>query len=140
MKAIKNLSVKWKISTIIILAVIMSAIVTVALFEEVKSVRDESASIFYEQLYGGGAALINADRDLYQAYVAEILHAYGKDTDLERDVKEYIADFEENAQQILDYYFHALLNLRQTKASFISDVMYRDEWDQLYFKNAAVAY
>ncbi len=102
MKAIKNLSVKWKISTIIILAVVMSAIVTVALFEEVKSVRDKSASIFYDQLYAGGAALINADRDLYQAYVAEILHAYGKDTDLERDVKEYIADFEENAQQTYD--------------------------------------
>ena len=53
--------------------------------------------------------------------------------------KMVIRHFETNPQQILDYYFHLLLNQHRKDASFISDILYRDEWDRLYFKNAAVS-
>ena len=50
-----------------------------------------------------------------------------------------IRHFEEKPQEILDYYFNELLNMRNRDASFISSIQYRDEWDKLSFKAAAVS-
>lgn len=53
--------------------------------------------------------------------------------------KKVIRHFEENSQRILDYYFNELLNNHNANASFISDILYRDEWEKLHFQNAAVS-
>ncbi len=53
--------------------------------------------------------------------------------------KAVIRHFEDNSQQILDYYFNELLNQHNTETSFISDILYKEEWDRLYFKNASVS-
>ena len=53
--------------------------------------------------------------------------------------KNAIRHFEQDAQKILDYYFDQHLNHRNADASFISDILYRLEWDRLHFKNAAVS-
>ena len=50
-----------------------------------------------------------------------------------------IRNFEQNEQSILDYYFDQLLNHDNTDASFISHVLYKFEWKELYFANAAIS-
>lgn len=98
----KNLSVKWKITMILVICIIMAAFTTVALSEFVKSVFNQSERIFYDELYTVGSTVLNADRDLYQASVAELSFVSGKNYSSKDALKEYADSFEENAQQAYD--------------------------------------
>ncbi len=62
----------------------------------------DSEQLYYEQLYGTNTALINADRDFYQAALAVLQYKTGTAYSTEEEMKAFIEDFEKNAQQVLD--------------------------------------
>ncbi len=98
----KNLSVKFKISLILVIGMIMSIFTAVTLSVFVNYVFSQSEKIFYEELYVVSSDVLNADRDLYQASVAEISYYFGREHSAKNMLKEYAHSFEENAQQAYD--------------------------------------
>lgn len=63
---------------------------------------NESEKIYYEQLYSTSSALINADRDFYQAQYAVLQFKTGAQYSDEATLQGLIEDFEGNSQQVLD--------------------------------------
>ncbi len=100
----RNLSIRAKLMLAAIPLVIASVIGMLLLASEVNSALDESEKIFYEELYSINNLVNTADRDLYQARLAQErfmgAQAYAQDGNaVEGD---FAADFEENAQQTAD--------------------------------------
>ncbi|MBE5889344.1 MAG: HAMP domain-containing protein [Lachnospiraceae bacterium] len=95
----KNLSVKFKISLILVIGMIMSIFTAVTLSVFVNRVFSQSERIFYDQLYTVSADVLKADRDLYQASVAELSFVSGRQYSSKHLLEEYAYSFEENATQ-----------------------------------------
>ena len=88
MKFINNLSVRVKLLILTVPLSIALVVACVVMGVEMNSVEEEVTSIYYDTLYGVSSNLINADRDLYQARVA--------------DYKGDKQDFDDNMQQTYD--------------------------------------
>ena len=100
----KNISIRGKLMLAAVPLVIASIIGMLLLAGEVNNALDESEKIFYEELYSINSLVNTADRDLYQARLAQErfmgAQAYAQDgTAVEGD---YAGEFEENAQQTAD--------------------------------------
>ncbi|MCR4673975.1 MAG: HAMP domain-containing methyl-accepting chemotaxis protein [Lachnospiraceae bacterium] len=95
----KNLKVKWKITLILVISIIFSTLIVISLSEFVKSTFNQTESLFYDQLYQVSTQVINADRDLYQAGLAELQYVSGGEYASKDELQVHAEDFEENAQQ-----------------------------------------
>ncbi|MCR5098967.1 MAG: methyl-accepting chemotaxis protein [Lachnospiraceae bacterium] len=97
----RNLSIRGKLMLAAIPMVVAAIIGMLLLGNRVNSVMDESEKIFYEQLYNINNIVNTADRDLYQARLAQEQYmaasAYGEQPD-----PSLLDDFTENAQQTFD--------------------------------------
>ena len=99
----KNLSITLKLLLISIPALIALMVISVVFLFNINAVNNNTRQILYDELFVPTAALINADRDFYQAYVAEdefiLLRTRGNI--IPEDKKESLtADFKENAEQL----------------------------------------
>ncbi|MDR2889726.1 MAG: methyl-accepting chemotaxis protein [Lachnospiraceae bacterium] len=98
---IKNAKVFTKLM-LMILPLMITVIVTLVYFSiRQTSVYREAEVIFKDHLYTAQSALINADRDFYQALVAQLELAYNEDLDEEARATQ-ISDYQENIDQTLE--------------------------------------
>ena len=99
----KNLSITLKLLLISIPALIALIVISVVLLFNINAVNNNTRHILYDELFVPTAALINADRDFYQAYVAEdesILLKTRENINPEEKKESLTADFKENAEQV----------------------------------------
>ncbi len=99
----KNLSITLKLLLISIPALIALIVISALLIFNINSVNSNTRTTLYDELFVPTAALINADRDFYQAYVAEdafiLMRAQG--SAIPADTLESLtAGFKENAEQV----------------------------------------
>ncbi|MBQ7680187.1 MAG: methyl-accepting chemotaxis protein [Butyrivibrio sp.] len=101
----------------IILPFTIAIVALIAFFSsEMTSVSDESETVYYEHLYQINSALVNADRDLYQAFMAathryDIYYGYSQITDEDVKVetlKTKLDDYNENVKEARDRVQEAL--------------------------------
>jgi len=75
------------------------------------AINNDSKKALYDEVYISTAAILNADRDFYQAAIAE-KELFLRGDLIASDQKEaYIADYEENAQQVYERITTALSNV-----------------------------
>lgn len=114
----KNLSITLKLLLISIPALIALIVISVVFLFNINAVNNNTRNILYNELFVPTAALINADRDFYQAYVAEdefiLLRTRGNI--IPEDKKESLtADFKENAEQVQTRLETAYENIRDNQ-------------------------
>lgn len=93
----KNLKLRGKLLSMLVPMAVLVIIIIVCFTSLVERATKESKAVYFHQLYEVNSALINADRDFYQAYVAllkSIAEAHNAD---EREAQ--LADFAENIEQ-----------------------------------------
>ena len=99
MKLINNLSVRIKLLILTVPLAIALIIACVVMGVEMNSVEEEATGIYYDILYNMASNFINADRDFYQARVAQVAkNVSASDAEYKANQK----DFEENMQQTID--------------------------------------
>lgn len=118
----KNLKVAVKL-WLMILPAILALIALLYLFiTTTNTINDESYKNLYEELYVSTSLILNADRDYYQAIVAEeeIIHNLGIMTDEEIEV--FIVDYREKSEQTLKQVTQAIDNIRSNTELYDSYV------------------
>ncbi|MFT4106687.1 MAG: methyl-accepting chemotaxis protein [Lacrimispora sp.] len=112
----KNISLTLKLLLISIPALIALIAVSAIFIFNLKVTNTNTQNVLYDELFVPTAALINADRDFYQAYVAEdeliLLRAQGK-TVPENQKESLSADFQENAGQVQTRLENAYAKIRE---------------------------
>ncbi len=99
----KNLSITVKLLLISIPALIALVAISVIFIFNLNAVNSETQNMLYDELFVPTAALLNADRDFYQAYVAEdeIILLRTRGSFLSAEKKDSLtADFNDNAGQV----------------------------------------
>lgn len=99
----KKLSILGKLLIAAVPLVLVGIVSMILLSSEVNSALSDSEKIFYEQLYTVDDLVITADRDLYQARLAQ--EQYMRSlvySDRSAKQVDYPAEFAENAQQTVD--------------------------------------
>ena len=99
MKFLKNINVRIKLLIISVPLAISLLVAVIMMGVEMNSTEKELTNIYYETLYKASDAIINADRDFYQARVA-MLAVNASSSDAE--YKENKDSYEENMQQAHD--------------------------------------
>lgn len=98
----KKINIRSKLMLMVIPLAIFFLVTVSVLISRVRSTKTEAEAIYYDQLYAINSALINADRDFYQAVYSEITYKTGRSfLDLNTQ-KELLDDYETNAQQTYD--------------------------------------
>ena len=99
--SMKNLSIRVKL-LLAALPMLVAAIIGMLLSaSEVNDAMDESEKIYYEQLFNVTDLVITADRDLYQARLAQE-QAFGEIMSGNEPSADYVDGFMDNAQQTYD--------------------------------------
>jgi methyl-accepting chemotaxis protein len=102
MSLFKNIPITVKMLLIIIPAIAALIFTGLYLSNTAKSINAESNELLYDTLYTASSELINADRDFYQAYVAE-MNVYYDHENMDEDTLNGEKDsFSENLQQVED--------------------------------------
>lgn len=132
---IKNVPTSIKMASIGLPAVIMLIIVTLIMVGQIQKTNKETSDILYNQLHIPAVDLLNADRDLYQAYVAEselrVLWESEKSnvTDLDVDAVSsatiskkssdvYIGEISENISQVLERVQSAYSHIKENESLY----------------------
>jgi len=98
----KKMNIRAKLMMLIIPLAIFFVVTVVSLIYLLTKNMKDSEQLYYEQLYETSTALINADRDFYQAQYAVLQHKTGGEFSTDDQLKGLVDDFLENAQQVLD--------------------------------------
>jgi methyl-accepting chemotaxis protein len=102
MSLFKNIPITVKMLLIIIPAIAALIFTGVYLSGTARSINEESNELLYDTLYTASSELINADRDFYQAYVAE-MNVYYHHADMDEETLNGEKDsFDENLKQVED--------------------------------------
>jgi methyl-accepting chemotaxis protein len=117
MSFIKNLSVAVKLWAIVIVAVAALVGLLTQISVMTKNVEEKSKKVLYSEVFVSTALIINADRDFYQAELAEKEILLDK-TLSSAEKEQLLADFEENATQAHDRVSEAIDNIWQNTALF----------------------
>ena len=102
----------WKIGTkllamILPLALVLLGSTTYMSYMQMQTF-SKARENYYEEIDALKTALLTADRDMYQAQLAETRYFYQKDTASKETLQEYLDSYEENYQQCQD----AITNIR----------------------------
>lgn len=100
--AIGNIKLRNKFFLIIL--PFMFLLIGSILFSAVRQnqIMNESESFFYDELYKVNSELVNADRDFYQANLAETKYYYNSDKLSDAEKETQLADYDENQKQVSD--------------------------------------
>ena len=98
----KSLSITTKLLLLCVPALIVLGALSFTFFTVLNTTSQNSERVLYNELFVPEAALINADRDLYQAYVAEdqLEMAQTKGSVSADDMDAFKGDFTENTDQV----------------------------------------
>lgn len=115
MSIIKNIKVSKKLWLIVIPAILALILLLAFFIYRSNQISQESKKALYDETFVSTAAILNADRDFYQAEIAEKeLYLGGKEMTAEKK-KELIAAYKENVQQVQDRIDAALSNVKGNK-------------------------
>ncbi len=98
----KNSSIRLKL---ILMVAPLGAVAIAAVFYlsmTATNLTDRSHDLYYNQLYQVNSTLLNADRDLYQAYTAQLLHQLYAQYMTADQAQSYLDDYNDNAGQVKD--------------------------------------
>jgi len=98
------------IGTLIILVVFSSINTT--------KINQDAQKSLYDELFTSTALILNADRDFYQAALAESEIALSRDTLDQESLSGLLIDYTDNATQTIDRISQAMDNIRSNKALF----------------------
>ena len=104
MKWLNNISVRAKLLMISVPLAVALLLAVIIMAGEMKNVEDQVSEIYYDVLYTAGSALLNADRDFYQALVGatgyrELKTFGGADASV---IDGYLNSYYENSSQVLE--------------------------------------
>lgn len=111
----KNLSTTVKLLLIIIPALAALIALSAMFINSLYSVNEDTQKTLYDDLFVPTALLLNADRDFYQAYVAEdalMLLRATEEADQSEEADQHVADYDENAQQAIERFEEAFAYLK----------------------------
>jgi methyl-accepting chemotaxis protein len=115
----KNIPITIKLLLIILPALIMLVVLSAIFVDNLKSVNEDTNKTLYDELFVPEAALLNADRDFYQAYVAEdelsILREQNKKTGPAGTIESLTDDFNTNAEQVKTRISSAFESIKQNE-------------------------
>ena len=103
MKWLNNISVRAKLLIISVPLAIALLVSVIVMASEMNQVEKQVTEIYYDVLYTASSALLNGDRDFYQALLGatgyrELKNMEGMDAAL---VDGYLADYDDNTSQVL---------------------------------------
>lgn len=120
----KNLPISIKLLAITIPALLALIILSYLFINNLRTVNAETNKTLYDELFIPEAALLNADRDFYQAYVAEneriLLQEQNKSSGPAGTAEELQSDFTENAAQVEERVHEAYENIRSNPDLYAS--------------------
>lgn len=114
----KNLSIRAKLLLLSIPALVVLVAISSVFIWKTEENNKLAREMLYDELYVPGSELLNADRDFYQAFLAEeqlelaAISSNGSDTETLK------SDFEENAEQTKSRVEDACQKLQQDKALY----------------------
>lgn len=114
----KNLRVSKKLLLIVIPTMIALFLLFVQNIYNSNNAVTKSKQALYDEVFVSTAAILNADRDFYQAAIAEKEIYLSKDELTQEEKDALLADFEENATQTSDRIKTAMDNIRDNKQLF----------------------
>ena len=117
MSVFKNIKVSVKLWMIVIPAILALAGLLVLFVIRSNDIQDQSKTVLYDEVFTSTAAIINADRDFYQAAIAEKELYLDKALSLE-NTEALLNDVTENAQQVTDRVSGAMENLKSNVALY----------------------
>ena len=111
MGLIKNRRVSVKLFLIIIPAIIAMVALTVFFSLKASQVGNESKKMLYDEIYVSTSTILNADRDYYQALIAERELVLGGSS-LTQEMKDQLfVDYDENVAQVEERITEAMANI-----------------------------
>lgn len=107
---IKNISVSVKLWLIVIPAILALGGLLFLFITRSNDIEEQSRTALYDEAYVSTALILNADRDFYQAVIAENSLISGKF--MAEKTASLKSDFDENAQQVWDRITQAIDNIK----------------------------
>ena len=114
---LKNQSITFKLLALVLPPILILCIVLGVSVYEMKRISFDSETLLYEQAFLSTALILNADRDLYQALVAEEQFILQSDLSDEKRTQ-LMNDYEENAGQTYDRVTQALALVKENTALY----------------------
>mgnify|MGYP001245898571 CR=1 FL=1 len=94
----KNLKIRNKLLILVLLPTILVISIVISSIFILSSTHQNMQTILYDEMFASSALILNADRDFYQAYVAEQQLLF--QDNLSEDLKNtLVSDYQENSQQ-----------------------------------------
>ena len=112
----KNASVGVKLFLIIVPLQLLTLFCIFFFSYREKAVLNEATKLYYDELYQINTGLLSADRDYYQAMLAETQYLVYKDSMSATDHESALKDYQDNSQQVAD-------GIKQVKAA-VTEVPY----------------
>jgi methyl-accepting chemotaxis protein len=113
---VKNISVSVKLWLIVLPAILALGGLLFLFITRSNDIMQQSKKALYDETYISTALILNADRDFYQAAVAEKDLLTGELTTSEKEASG--ADFDENAQQVRERITQAIDNIKSNNALY----------------------
>ncbi len=112
MRFIRNRKISTKIWMIIVPITLIAVFILIQYSYQMNKLNKTEKEAYYDILYTNSALLLNADRDYYQAQVAE-RELVLSETTLDNEAKKTLVDtYNENVSQVLDRINTAMANLK----------------------------
>ncbi len=134
MSVFKNIKVSVKLWMIVIPAILALAGLLVLFVIRSNDIQDQSKTVLYDEVFTSTALIINADRDFYQAAVAE--KELYLDPSLSDDASQVLLkDFNDNVTQVLDERITDAMNNLMSNQALYTEFTHADTGltlEQLY--------
>jgi methyl-accepting chemotaxis protein len=113
MAILRNMKVAQKLLLLIIPTVLITIVFLVLLSYQTHHISNMEKEAYYDTVYKDSALILNADRDIYQASIAERTLVLSGST-LDGEAKEaLLTDYSENYNQVIDRVNEAMQNLQK---------------------------
>jgi methyl-accepting chemotaxis protein len=115
MKIVKNLKVTKKLFLLYIPALFALVALLILFIYETTDINKSTKKLYYDELYTSSSLILNADRDFYQAAIAEKEMVLSKNTLDSKRKDELINDVNENLGQTVERVDGAITNIKGNK-------------------------
>jgi len=116
---IRNWKVAIKLWILVIPAIIISIFLLLQLSIQSNNASKISKETYYDELYVNTALILNADRDFYQAAIAEETYVLSGDDLDEKSKEQLLIEYKENYEQVLERVSTAIANLQKNSTLYL---------------------
>ncbi|MFA9377481.1 MAG: methyl-accepting chemotaxis protein [Lachnotalea sp.] len=118
MKLLNNLSVTKKLASLYVPTVVALVLLLILFIYDTTNINNITKKAYYDELYVSTGLILNADRDFYQAAVAEKELVLSKTTLEDQRREELITDYNDNLKQTTDRVGQAVDNIKSNTALY----------------------